>query len=50
MTFKELVAQLTVGNVAAGIAAAWGIAHNINPNDIKWEKLPQNERSYVSAG
>ena len=35
---------------AAGIAAAWGIAHNINPNDIKWEKLPQNERSYVSAG
>ena len=35
---------------AAGIAAAWGIAHNINPNDIKWENLPQNERSYVSAG
>lgn len=35
---------------AAGIAAAWSIAHKTDANAIKWENLPQNERSYVSAG
>ncbi len=35
---------------AAGIAAAWGIAHKVDANELKWENLPQKERSYVSAG
>ena len=33
---------------AAGIAAAWGIAHKVSANELRWESLPQNERSYVS--
>lgn len=35
---------------AAGIAAAWGIANNVNVNEIKWEEIPSAKRSYVSAG
>ena len=33
---------------AAGIAAAWGLAHKIPVNAVKWEDIPENERSYVN--
>ena len=35
---------------AAGTAAAWGLAHNTEVNDIQWDKIPADERSYVSEG
>lgn len=35
---------------AAGIAAAWGLAHGIEANAVRWENIPKNERSYVSEG
>ncbi|WP_295158775.1 FAD-dependent oxidoreductase [Selenomonas sp. AE3005] len=35
---------------AAGIAAVWGIRHNVAARDIQWDKIPAAERSYVSAG
>ncbi len=35
---------------AAGIAAAWGLAHNMEVNAIQWDKIPATERSYVSEG
>ena len=35
---------------AAGIAAAWGIAHGCEVNVLRWEDIPADERSYVSAG
>ncbi|MBE8954621.1 MAG: FAD-dependent oxidoreductase [Quinella sp. 2Q5] len=35
---------------AAGIAAAYGIKHAINANQIDWATIPAKERSYVSAG
>lgn len=35
---------------AAGIAAAWGIRHGVEANEVRWETLPKNERSYVSEG
>jgi len=33
---------------AAGTAAAWGLAHGIPVNEIKWEEIPAENRSYVS--
>ena len=33
---------------AAGIAAAWGLAHGITAKDVRWEDIPQDKRSYVS--
>ncbi len=33
---------------AAGIAATWGLAHGIPVNEIKWEEIPAEKRSYVS--
>ena len=36
--------------IAAGIAAAWGIAHGCEVNVLRWEDIPADERSYVSAG
>ena len=33
---------------AAGIAAAWGLSKNIPVNEIKWEEIPAEKRSYVS--
>lgn len=35
---------------AAGIAAAYGLKNNIPANQIEWDKIPANKRSYVSAG
>ena len=35
---------------AAGIAAAWGISHKTAANALKWEEIPADKRSYVSAG
>ena len=35
---------------AAGIAAAWGIKHKIAANVLKWEEIPEDMRSYISAG
>ncbi|MBR5909086.1 MAG: FAD-dependent oxidoreductase [Schwartzia sp.] len=35
---------------AAGIAAAWGLAHGVEVNAVRWENIPKNERSYVSEG
>ena len=34
---------------AAGIAAAWGLKHGIEANEVKWEELPAEERSYCTA-
>ena len=34
---------------AAGIAAAWGVTHKIAANALKWEEIPADKRSYVSA-
>ncbi|WP_051650045.1 FAD-dependent oxidoreductase [Selenomonas sp. AB3002] len=33
---------------AAGIAAAWGISKGTPVNEIKWEEMPEEMRSYVS--
>lgn len=33
---------------AVGIAAAWSISHKINPNELKWENIPKDKRSYVT--
>ena len=35
---------------AAGIAAAWGLSHNIKANAIRWENIPKEQRSYSSNG
>jgi len=35
---------------AAGIAAAWGLKNNVAVNAVEWDKIPANERSYVSEG
>lgn len=35
---------------AAGIAAAWGISHDTPVNDLRWDAIPADERSYVSKG
>ena len=35
---------------AAGIAAAYGLKNNISMNAIKWDKIPEAQRSYVSEG
>ena len=33
---------------AAGIAAAWGLKHGIAANEIVWDRIPAEKRSYVS--
>ena len=33
---------------AAGIAAAWALKKNIPVSEVKWEEIPENQRSYVS--
>ena len=35
---------------AAGIAAAWAAAKKVDANAIRWEELPKERRSYISAG
>ncbi len=35
---------------AAGIAAAWGLSHGIEVNEVRWENIPKDQRSYVSDG
>ena len=35
---------------AAGIVAAYGLKNNIAVNAIEWDKIPENQRSYVSQG
>ena len=35
---------------AAGIAAAYGLKNNIAVNAIEWDKIPEDQRSYVSEG
>ena len=35
---------------AAGIAAAWGLSKGIDANNVRWEDLPKDKRSYVSEG
>ena len=35
---------------AAGVASAWALAHNIEANEVRWEDIPQEKRSYVTAG
>lgn len=44
--------QLTCMSIgeAAGIAAAWGLQHHIPANEVAWEKIPEKQRSYVTAG
>lgn len=34
----------------AGIAAAYGTKNNIAANQIEWDKIPEDKRSYVSHG
>ena len=33
---------------AAGIAAAYSLKNNISANLIEWDKIPENQRSYIS--
>ncbi|WP_143035177.1 hypothetical protein [Selenomonas ruminantium] len=33
---------------AAGLAADWGLSRNIPVNEVKWEDIPAEKRSYVS--
>jgi hypothetical protein len=33
---------------AAGLAAAWGLSQGVPVNEIKWEDIPAEKRSYVS--
>ena len=33
---------------AAGIAAAWGLKHGIAANEIAWDQIPAEKRSYVN--
>ncbi|MBR1397917.1 MAG: FAD-dependent oxidoreductase [Selenomonadaceae bacterium] len=33
---------------AAGIAAAYALKNNISINDVEWNEIPENQRSYVS--
>ncbi|MBR5914308.1 MAG: FAD-dependent oxidoreductase [Selenomonadaceae bacterium] len=35
---------------AAGIAAAYSLKNNISANNVEWDKIPANKRSYVSQG
>ena len=35
---------------AAGIAAAWALAHGTEANEVRWEEIPKEKRSYVTAG
>ena len=35
---------------AVGIAAAYGLKNNIPMNNVAWDLIPENIRSYVSAG
>ncbi len=35
---------------AAGVAAAWALAHGMEPNEVRWENIPKEKRSYVTAG
>ena len=35
---------------AAGIAAAWGLLRGMAANEVRWEDIPQDKRSYVSKG
>ncbi len=43
--------QLTCMSIgeAAGTAAAWCLKHRLPVNELHWESLPANERSYVSG-
>lgn len=44
--------QLTCMSIgeAAGIAATWGLRNGISANEVQWEMIPKQMRSYVSAG
>ena len=35
---------------AAGVAAAWGLENGVAPSEVRWEEIPKEKRSYVSAG
>lgn len=35
---------------AVGIAAAYGLKHNIALNKVSWSNIPESQRSYVSQG
>ena len=35
---------------AAGVAAAWGLKHQVEVNEVKWEQIPAEARSYCTAG
>lgn len=35
---------------AAGIAASYSLKNNISMNNVQWDKIPENIRSYVSEG
>lgn len=43
------VTCMSIGE-AAGIAANWGLKHGQNVNDVKWDRIPEKERSYVTSG
>ena len=43
------VTCMSIGE-AAGVAANWGLTHGQNVNEIRWDAIPENERSYVTSG
>ena len=46
-SFRSQPTCMSMGE-AAGIAAAWGISRKVPINEIRWEELPEENRSYVS--
>ena len=50
VTKEELQPTCMSMGEAAGIAAAWGLLHGMAANDVRWEDIPQDKRSYVSKG
>ena len=55
--FKEMNGMAAAGKTAANTAgepgivsaAAWGLSHKIAANEIKWDVIPAEKRSYLSA-
>lgn len=35
---------------AAGIATAWAVKHSMPVSEVKWEDIPETQRSYISKG
>ena len=43
------VTCMSIGE-AAGVAANWGRRHGQNVNEVRWDEIPEKDRSYVTSG